>query len=130
MSKQLLNAAHDDRDALDLLKAELEFLEKGGYGRSVRTPWLPTSVFQDSTSCFCFPDHDHDNTCVLMQFVPPERREECVPCHHIPLNEAGDTVEELERKGSQRKIEELIKVWLRTKILQLERERAVRVAVV
>jgi hypothetical protein len=38
----------DDRDVLEVLKAELDFIEKGGYGRSVRTPWLPTSVFQDS----------------------------------------------------------------------------------
>ena len=28
----------DERDPLELLKAELSFIEKGGYGRSVRTP--------------------------------------------------------------------------------------------
>ena len=41
----------DDRDILELLKQELSFIEEGGYGRSVRTPWLPKSVFQDSLSC-------------------------------------------------------------------------------
>ena len=30
--------AKDDRDMLELLKSELGFIEKGGYGRSVRTP--------------------------------------------------------------------------------------------
>jgi hypothetical protein len=33
---------------LNSLKFELEFLENGGYGRSVHTPWRPTSTFQDS----------------------------------------------------------------------------------
>jgi hypothetical protein len=41
----------DDRDILELLKSELSFIEEGGYGRSVRTPWLPKSIFQDSLSC-------------------------------------------------------------------------------
>ena len=41
----------DDRDLLELLKQELSFIEEGGYGRSVRTPWLPKSVFQDLLSC-------------------------------------------------------------------------------
>ena len=31
--------ATDERDILELLKDELNFIEKGGYGRSVRTPW-------------------------------------------------------------------------------------------
>ena len=38
----------DKRDILEVLKFELSFLEQGGYGRSVRTPWKATSVFQDS----------------------------------------------------------------------------------
>ena len=40
--------AKDNRDLLQLLKDELDFIEKGGYGRSVRTPWHPTSAFEDS----------------------------------------------------------------------------------
>ena len=31
----------DERDLLEVLKFELEFLEDGGYGRSPRTPWRP-----------------------------------------------------------------------------------------
>src|SRR5215470_5608028 len=41
----------DDRDILELLKEELSFIEQGGYGRSVRTPWKPSSTFQDSLTC-------------------------------------------------------------------------------
>ena len=125
MSKELLVGPQDDRDTLEILKAELDFLEKGGYGRSVRTPWLSTSLFQDSPSCFCFPIHDHNDACRLMQFVPPERRGEVLPCHHIPLNETGETVALLEYVGNQRETEDLVKTWLREKIAELQqRERA------
>jgi hypothetical protein len=31
--------AKDERDLLDIVRDELNFIEKGGYGRSVRTPW-------------------------------------------------------------------------------------------
>jgi hypothetical protein len=30
--------ADDNRDTVEVLKAELDFVEKGGYGRSVKTP--------------------------------------------------------------------------------------------
>lgn len=48
------SVSNDKRDGLDVLKFELAFLEQGGYGRSVRTPWKATSVFQDSPSCLNF----------------------------------------------------------------------------
>jgi hypothetical protein len=123
-SKQRPYEVKDDRDILEILKAELNFLEKGGYGRSVRTPWVPTSAFQDSPSCVCFPYHDHKDECALMQFVPPDRRLEAVPCHHIPLNEAGETVDLIERTGSQEESEGLVMNWLRESIAEIERERA------
>ena len=124
MSKGLLTAAKDDRDILAILESELNFLEKGGYGRSVRTPWLSTSVFQDSPSCFCFPFRDHNETCGLMQFVPAERRAEGTPCHHIPLNAEGDTVDSLAHAGEQGdEVDEVVKNWLRRKIAKIQQER-------
>jgi hypothetical protein len=122
MTKGLLVEAKDDRDILPILEAELEFLEKGGYGRSVRTPWLSTSIFQDSPSCFCFPFHDHNDSCALMQFVPPERRGEVTPCHHIPLNAAGETVTLLESTLNQSETEDLVRAWLREKIAEIQRD--------
>jgi len=119
--------AKDDRDILDLLKSELDFLEKGGYGRSVRTPWLPTSIFQDSPSCACFPYHTHDGECALMEFVPPEFRSEDVPCHFIPLNETGETAAMFEAGDDPQRREEAIKDWLRARIGQIEQERASKV---
>ena len=115
--------AKDDRNILELLKSELSFIEEGGYGRSVRTPWLPKSVFQDSLSClnYGYPYRAHPCTeCRFFDFVDPENRSQPVPCHFIPLNEAGNTIEELEMEGNQREIERTVKQWLRGKISQLE----------
>ena len=117
----------DERDILSLLKDELDFIEKGGYGRSVRTPWRNTSVFQDSLSClnFAAPDRPHPcNECHLLEFVSPEHQAENVPCHFIPLNTDGDTIEDLEQKDNQAKLEREVCEWLRAKIKQIEEERA------
>ncbi len=117
----------DQRDVLDVLKFELHFIEQGGYGRSVRTPWNPTSVFQDSLSCINFnePDRPHPCTeCLLNDMVPVSRWEEDVPCHHIPLNEQGETVYTMERQYPQHELEEKVKTWLRATIHRLEEERA------
>ena len=114
----------DDRDILELLKDELDFIEKGGYGRSVRTPWLAKSVFQDSLSClnYGYPYRAHPcSDCRLIDFVAPEDRSQMVPCHHIPLDAAGDTIEELEDNESR--VQRLVKEWLRTQINQIEAER-------
>lgn len=116
--------ATDDRDVLELLKAELNFLEKGGYGQSVKKPWLTTSMFQDSPSCACYPLHDHQEECALMQFVPPAYRTAGIPCHFIQLDSAGDTPAALESQGDQAQLEETVKRWLRETIKRLEAERA------
>ena len=119
--------AKDDRDILEILHDELDFLEKGGYGRSVRTPWLPKSIFQDSLSClnYGYPYRAHPcNECQLIDFVSPDYQSETIPCHFIPLNEAGETIEDLEANDSQSKLEEAVKGWLRTKISAIERQRA------
>ena len=59
-----------------------------------------------------------------MEFVPPECRAKNVPCHYIPLTEAGETVADLELKENQSKLEAAVKQWLRAKIKQIEEERA------
>ena len=119
--------AKDDRDLLELLKSELAFIEEGGYGRSVRTPWLPKSIFQDSLSClnYGYPYRAHACAeCHLLDFVEPEDRSQSVPCHFIPLNAAGNTVEEFEREGDESKMKTAVRSWLRGKISQIEAERS------
>ena len=115
----------DDRETIEVLKAELDFVEKGGYGRSVKTPWQPTSIFQDSPSCLNLgdPAKTHPcSECLLIDFVPPEAHEEDVPCHHVPLNASGATIDELEWDGDQPETEEAVKSWLRATINKIEEQ--------
>jgi hypothetical protein len=117
----------DNRDILEVLKFELNFLEQGGYGRSVRTPWKPTSIFQDSLSCINFNDPERPNpctACLLHDLVPAQYRDESVPCHHIPLNEAGETVDTMEHQYTQAELEEAVRAWLRRTIGRIEQDRA------
>lgn len=117
----------DDRDILELLREELDFIEMGGYGRSVRTPWKPKSAFQDSLTCinYGYPYRAHPcNECHLLDFVAPEHHSEEVPCHFIQLNENGQTIEDLELEDNQTKLEKEVKQWLRRKISEIEESRA------
>ena len=119
--------ATDDRDILELLKDELDFIEKGGYGRSVRTPWQEKSAFQDSLTCinYGYPYRAHPcSECHLLDFVSPVHYGEEVPCHFIPLNQDGETIEDLELQDNEAKLEKEVKGWLRAKISEIEEERA------
>ncbi len=121
----------DERDVLEVLKFELNFLEQGGYGRSVHTPQTPTSIFRDSITCINFgePQRVHPcSECMLIDFVPQSARNESVPCHHIPLSPAGETVATLDAGDNQRRVEEAMIVWLRAVIARIEKERQVRSA--
>jgi hypothetical protein len=116
----------DDRDILDVLKFELNFLEKGGYGRSPHERWRGWLVFEDSPTCMNYDtkqDPEPCGDCVLMKLVPAEARAERIPCRHIPLTKSGETLESLYRYGDEYEIEETVRAWLRNTIEQLERER-------
>lgn len=116
----------DERDLLDVLKFELEFLEKGGYGRSPREPWRAQFIFEDSPTCMnydCKENPGPCSDCVLMHWIPAERREEKFACRHIPLGPSGETLDSLYRYGDQCEIEEAVGNWLRAAITQLEQER-------
>jgi len=120
--------AHDERDPLEMLKFELNYLEKGGYGRSPREPWRAHFVFEDSPTCINYDQKDHPSPCrecFLMEFVPPEDRKQAVPCRHIPLTEKGETLDSLYRWSDQNEIENAMKRWLLATIGKLEIERAI-----
>jgi hypothetical protein len=122
-------------DALSTLKCELEFLNRGGYRTPIgrRQPlfcmetgadWKNPIFIEDSPSCpkekycACNPEGD----CVLMSLVPAEQRHETLPCHHIPLNEHGETIATLEKSGDRKKVEVALKSWLEKNIERLESE--------
>lgn len=121
-----MTTTKDERDILELLKNELSFIEQGGYGRSVRTPWQATSPFRDSLTCvnYALPEKSHPcSECHLIDFVPADKRSDELPCHAIPLNAAGETVESLELENNQAKLEGALKEWMRAKISEIETAR-------
>ena len=123
--------SQDKRDVLEVLKFELAFLEQGGYGRSVKTPWKPTSIFQDSLSCINFDDPNRPhacNECLLNDFVPSKAQGENVPCHHIPMNDSGETIDSMERQYTQLEMEDAVKNWLKDAIARIEAQRAKQAA--
>ena len=112
----------DKRDILEVLQSELNFIEHGGYGRSVRVPWRPKSAFQDSRTClnYAYLDKPHPcGECQLIDFVPGDKRAEQVPCHLIPLDQSGETIAGLELENNQHQLERALKTWLRAKIKEI-----------
>jgi hypothetical protein len=114
----------DDRNLLDVLKFELEFLEQAGYGRLPREARRPRFVFEDSPTCMNFNSKDREpcDECLLMEFVPRDPRTEQTPCIHIPLSAAGETIASLYSTRTQQELEEALGawLWLRATIRRLE----------
>lgn len=121
------NIDHYGRDLLELLKFELMFIEQGGYGRSVHTPQQATTMFMDSPTCLNFGEGKRElpcEECLLTLFVPAEQQKTEVPCHHIVLNEKGETIQRLVERGDERRLQEAVAGWLRNVIRNLEAARA------
>lgn len=100
----------DDRDNLELLKDELDFIQKRGCGRSVRTPWQTKSIFRDSRSCinYGYPYRAHPfNECHMLEF--------------LPLNTDGDTIEDLELRDKEAKFERGLSDCLHAKVKEEQR---------
>jgi hypothetical protein len=82
--------------------------------------WRKPTFIEDSPSCpkekycACNPEGD----CVLMSFVPNEHRHDTLPCHHIPLNEKGETIASL--ATDRDKVEPVLRGWLVKTIEKLQ----------
>ena len=112
---------------IEQLKLERDIVRNGGYGRSVRTPWKPTTLFRDSVTCLNFGEtvKKHPcNECLLWEWVPKEHRDSDIPCHYIPLNRQGDTIESLEIRGDREEAEHALLDWLESTIKRLEEQLA------
>jgi hypothetical protein len=109
------------------LKAELAFLQQGGYRRGPRYPWRPNFVFEDSPTCLNFQDKLEQQPCTacpLIDFVPKERRETRFPCRHIHLTDQGETVNTFYEWGTEEELERALEGWLKRTIRELETGQA------
>jgi hypothetical protein len=108
------------------LKAELTFLEQGGYRRGPRYPWRPTFIFEDSPTCINYRQGDGERKpcgeCPLIDLVPSDRRSRSFPCRHIDLTENGDTVHSFYEYGTEDELEAALGDWLKKAIRELEAE--------
>ena len=115
--------ANDDRPLLAVLKAELAFLEQGGYRHAPNTTWRSQFVFEDSPTCLNFgraKDPRPCRDCVMTTLVPADCLQEKFPCRHIPLNDAGFTIDTYYRLGTFEEAEAAVGTWLRKEIAALE----------
>ena len=114
----------EDDQLLQLLQAELKFLDAGGYGRTFRSQWRPTLLLRDSPACLNYGGIGRQNPCEecpLFSLVAPEKKVMLVPCHFIPLNKSGVTIAELYAKASQESLDQLYRKWLQDMTHKLER---------
>ncbi len=119
--------ATDLKEIIEQLKLERDVLKDGGYGRSVRTPWKGTRLFRDSVTCLNFGEEEKVHPCdecLLWEWVPEGHRQEEIPCHFIPLNEKGETIQTLEAADDRDRAEEMLLVWLDLTIQRLEEQLA------
>lgn len=113
------------KEVIDALKLEMSIIEGGGYGRSVRTPWRETTLFRDSVTCLNVGEtekHHPCGDCFLIEHVPDSCKDEGIPCHHIPLNAKGETIESLDQQGRREEMEQALLEWIKATLRKLEQE--------
>ncbi|MDP9268956.1 MAG: hypothetical protein M3P27_11625 [Acidobacteriota bacterium] len=116
------------RTPLEVLQFELDFVQQGGYGHSVRRPRDPHVPFMDSPSCLNFMEADRPhacNGCALMDFVPEAAQDTAVPCHHIPLDPQGHTIADLYDPDNESRVLDAVTHWLRFIVGELRSEQRV-----
>jgi len=116
----------DAQELVDLLKAELTFLQNGGYRGSPRNPWRPNFVFEDSPTCINFQNDlglKPCTECALMAFVPRNHQHQKFPCRHIPLTPLGETVSSFYECGTPEELEDALRNWLLHNIHELQEKK-------
>ena len=119
----------DHRNFVETLRAELAFVERGGYRNKPRFPWRPSFVFEDSPTCFnaqSKEDRKSCSECLMLQFVPKDKAKLAFPCRHIPLTPAGESVAHFYECGTEAELETALKSWLKQKIAELENRGATK----
>jgi len=107
------------KQELDALWKELEFLDSGGYRQPMG--WRAALIFEDSPICPKPPFSACPNCqCALLNFVPEGERAQAIPCQHIPLNEAGETLCTMYYMATIDEIEHSVREWLHKRIAEIE----------
>jgi len=113
-------------EIIQKLRLEKSILVDGGYGRSVRTPWRATEYFRDSITCPNVGESEKVHPCsecFLIEYVHPVRKDLNLPCHFVPLNAEGETINSLVRQGDLERLEEVLAQWIDATIKRLEQEQ-------
>lgn len=118
--------AFDRREMIEKLKLEISMIRGGRYNPSVHEPRVEPRVFRESITCLNvgLPDNEKREPCercFLISFVPPEHRGRTDPCHYIPLNEQGDTVDALAASGDKDRLAAALLGWLERTVAELEK---------
>lgn len=85
------------------------------------------ATFPDTLLC---PNHSRntpDATCIhcgLLEYIPPEFRQQFMPCFDIPLDSTGQTLDLLTQKSSLHECEQAMRAWMKKTLEQLEKELA------
>ncbi len=58
--------------------------------------------------------------CRLQEYIPPELRQQLMPCFDIPLDSAGRTLDLLTQKSSLQECEQAMRAWMEKTLEQLE----------
>jgi len=112
----------NSRELLEVLRFELNYLEQGGFNRD-RALLGTESPFQGSYACINFDDPLRTHAChecMLYAFVPENKKTEDLPCHHILLDDSGETVAKFIEKNDPLGMVEALEHWLRVTISRLE----------
>lgn len=117
----------DLRDLLQVLQGEERFLKSGGYEKTpARHTDRPTLIFQDSPTC---PNYGTTTNripcreCVLAELVPSGELKTAFACRHIPLNNEGETVEELYKWRTLAEAKKIVGDWLLHTILKIAQKK-------
>jgi hypothetical protein len=113
-------------EIIQKLRLEKSILVDGGYGRSVRTPRRATQVFRDSITCPNVGESEKVHPCsecFLIEYVHPSCKDLNLPCHFVPLNTEGETIDSLVRQGDSEKLEQVLAKWIDATIKGLEQDQ-------
>lgn len=118
--------AEGKKDTLSTLRAELAYLELGGYTSPQQAAWRPQFIFEDSPTCPNYRNFSKRrpcSECALIDFVSSGNQQRQFPCRYIPLDNAAHTLDFLYRTATEEEAHALVAKWLKTTIASLEKEQ-------